>query len=118
MKTTMIYTLPKQFIEDTLPTTDCGCIAMDKLTTEDIFGSFERYRKFYEWVVENVWEGDDENYDAIGMRLAFLLNLRDEDFEKYRPMADEKEFIYSLQNEYPEISTAYNTYSKILNNEV
>jgi hypothetical protein len=112
MKTTMIYTLPKWYTEKTFPKTDC-CINMSDITIEDIQGIFESVHKLEEWIIENVWDEEINNYDAIGKRLAFLLDLKEKNFRTYRPMSVEKEFIYELQNEHPEIYNAYRKYENL-----
>jgi hypothetical protein len=117
MKTTMIYTLPKWYTDTEVKETECGCIKMSDLTVDDIQGMFEASHKLDAWVVDAVWDGEIDNYDAIGLRLAFLLYLRDEDFEAYRPMSSEKQFIYDLGNEHPEIYRAYKRYENTFDKE-
>ena len=108
----MIYTPPEWYTEKLSPQSEDCCISMDDIDPEDVFMSLDKMRKFEEWVIENVWDGNSDDSEAIGARLAFLLELREHNFDKYRPMSDEKEFIYELQNDRPEIYDFYLKWEK------
>ena len=111
MKVDAIYTLPEWYDPDKYLISHDGVIDLGEQTTEWFYHSLEEGYKLDEWVIDNIWEGDYENDDLIGKRLAFLLGLREKDFNTYNQMSNEKTLIYSLQNERPEIYKAYLKYS-------
>lgn len=112
MKVREIYTLPKWYDPDRYGISHDGVFDLSEQPIEWFENSFKENIKLEDWIIEKVWEGDFENDDLIGKRLAFLLELRDRDFELYRPMANEKDLIYSLQNQRPEIFKSYLKYSR------
>ena len=110
MKTKIIYNLPTWYDPDKYLVSEDGIINVGAQSEIHYKHSQEQSMKLDDWIVENIWDGDYEDYDAIGKRLAFLLDLRAENFERYRPMSAEKYLIYDLQNMHPEIYTAYRKY--------
>jgi len=111
MKVNAIYTLPIWYKPDKYSISHDGVVNLGEQTTECFYHALEENYKLEEWIIDTIWEGDYENDDLIGKRLAFLLDLRNRDFNTYNQMSNEKTLIYSLQNERPEIYKAYLKYS-------
>lgn len=68
--------------------------------------SFENTTKIEKWIVDEIWNGDDEDIDFLAKRLAFLWELRDKDNDKYIDMSIEKDYIVDIDNEDGKIVSA------------